>query len=197
MSKKKQMKTKEKIIKKSTQVPKDAGLKVKKVILAVAIAVIFALFIGFGINVFYPEPEYDDFCNVEAKRVLNTSTACEESGGKWTFYEHEVPRNIDTDELVTGYCNLQYYCRQEWEKARGGYNRILFIVTAIIGILTIFISIVLKLPSVSSGLMAGGVLVIIYGILRYWRYSTDFLRFVILGVVLGILIWLGYKKLNK
>ena len=36
--------------------------KVKKGILGVAIAIILALFIGYGINTFYKEPEYNYYC---------------------------------------------------------------------------------------------------------------------------------------
>ena len=57
--------------------------------------------------------------------------------------------------------------------------------------------VVLKLESVSTGIMGGGALIIIYGILRYWGDASDALRFIILGIVLAVLVWIGYKKLEK
>jgi len=53
------------------------------------------------------------------------------------------------------------------------------------------------MASVSSGLMGGGILAIIYGTMRYWSDLPDFGRFIILGITLIILIWLGYKKIAK
>ena len=167
------------------------GMKVKKVILAIAIAIIFSLFVGFGISVFYDSPEYDDYCGREAKRFVNNSAECEAAGGRWNAYNAPKPMAEE------GYCDQNYYCYEEYDKATEGYDKTVFIITSVIGIITIIVSVMLNLPSVSAGLMAGGVITIIYGILRYWRHSTDFLRFVILGIVLAILIWLGYKKLNK
>jgi len=45
--------------------------------------------------------------------------------------------------------------------------------------------------------MSGGILVILYGTMRYWEYSSNMLRMIILGISLVVLIWLGYKRLNK
>jgi len=44
--------------------------------------------------------------------------------------------------------------------------------------------------------VGGGILIILYGTLRYWRYAEDVLKFVLLGIALGILIWIAYKKLE-
>lgn len=176
----------------------DTGMKVKRVILSIAIAIIFALFVGFGISTFYENPEYEDFCDTDFRGVLNTSATCEAAGGKWTTVESAapVPKDIESGK-TTGYCDRDFYCREDFETAEEKYDKNVFIITLVVGILTIIASVLLKLPSVSSGLMAGGAITIIYGVIRYWRHSTDLLRFIILGVVLIILIWLGYKKLNK
>ena len=55
---------------------------------------------------------------------------------------------------------------------------------------------ILKLETVSSGIMGGGVLTIIYGTLRYWGEMSDIIRWILLGVVLALLIWIGYKKVK-
>ena len=53
------------------------------------------------------------------------------------------------------------------------------------------------MASVSAGLMGGGVLTILYGVIRYWTDLPDYGRFIILGIILAILIWLGYKRIKK
>ena len=57
----------------------------------------------------------------------------------------------------------------------------------------IIIGAVLNLTSVSAGLFGGGVLTIIYGTMNYWSELADWARFIILGIALAVLIYLGYK----
>ena len=84
-----------------------------------------------------------------------------------------------------------------FQDERNIYNRNVFIVSGIIGIIIIIVGAVLHLTSVSSGLFGGGVLTIIYGTMNYWSELGDIARFIILGIALGVLIYLGYKKFGK
>jgi len=72
----------------------------------------------------------------------------------------------------------------------------LFVVGAITGLIAIAVGIILALPSVSSGLMLGGGFLIFFGTSQYWSNLNNWTRALILGVVLVVLIWLGYKKLE-
>ena len=45
--------------------------------------------------------------------------------------------------------------------------------------------------------MGGGLLLIIIGTLQYWDGLQDFAQLLILGFVLGILIYIAHKKFNK
>ena len=73
------------------------------------------------------------------------------------------------------------------------HNRNVFIISGIIGIIIIIIGAILRITSVSAGLFGGGVLTIIYGTTNYWSELGDLARFVILGIALIVLIYLGYK----
>ena len=44
-----------------------------------------------------------------------------------------------------------------------------------------------------AGLFGGGVLTIIYGTTNYWSELGDLARFIILGIALAVLIYLGYN----
>ncbi len=147
--------------------------RLKHNILMIAIAIIFALFVGYGIDTFYESPEYDDFCNKSTRL-------------------HPVKLNqTDMEEFN----EKQNQCWEQYDLACEPYERNVFIITLIIGIIAVFFgSFVLKIESVSSGIMAGGVLTIIYGTLRYWGDMHKYLRFTVLTMVLIILIWIGYKK---
>ncbi|MBI2208259.1 hypothetical protein HYU50_02085 [Candidatus Woesearchaeota archaeon] len=196
--------------------------KFKHIILAVAIAIVFAFFVGFGISAFYPTPKYEDFCGQREFKEMVTKESCETANGKWNPAEiaRAVPAKIGPNQLLCtklsekdnaitldcqsqeqlenqGYCDLYYYCSQEFSKVNEKYNRNVFIIATGIGIIALIVGIALKLASVSAGLMGGGILAIIYGTVRYWSDLPDYGRFIILGITLVILIWLGYKRINK
>ncbi len=183
--------------------------KVKQTILAVGIALILAFFVGYGIQTFYRGVNMQDFCN-EGPMVIENQAQCEKSNGKWTEPQIldeglKLTCNMNADNSYTcysddpqkqrGYCDMSS-CYDEYRKVMAPYNRNVFIIATVIGLIALFIGVSLKLGSVSAGLMGGGVLTIIYGVIRYWGDAEDWLRFVILGVALAALIWIGYKKLN-
>lgn len=164
--------------------------KPKSVILAVSIAIVLALFIGISIETFYPTPNYDDYCGERAipVRLEQTQEYCKSQGGKW--YADSGPKG-------EGYCDYDYYCRQELEDARENHGKFVFIISVIFGFIALLIGwLALKKEAVSSGIMGGGAMMVIYGIIRYWSYAQDYLRIMILGAILAILIFIGYKKLN-
>ncbi|MBN2458556.1 hypothetical protein JXB31_05490 [Candidatus Woesearchaeota archaeon] len=168
--------------------------RIKQVILSVSIAVVFALFIGYGISAFYKSPEYQDFCGgIEVAKQFREED-CDAVGGKWTPRTYDCPEGT---ECVSGFCDATYECSRDYDSKREVYDRNVFVITLIVGLAAILIGgIFLAVESVGSGLMGGGVLTVIYGTIRYWGHAPDQIRFVILGLVLSVLVWLGYTKLN-
>tara|TARA_Y100000310_G_C20047251_1_gene518878 strand:- start:150 stop:533 length:384 start_codon:yes stop_codon:yes gene_type:complete len=83
------------------------------------------------------------------------------------------------------------------DKYREDYNINLFIVASISGIIGIVIGAFIKVEGVGAGLIGGGILSVLYGVIRYWEYAENIIRVIILGVVLGVLIWIGFKKFGN
>jgi hypothetical protein len=168
---------------------------VKKLILGVAIALIFVFFIAYAIQSIYPGPEYEDFCgeDLPPTPVANQET-CETLEGKWSA--HEVERPIKGGESTTGWCDLEFTCRGEYETIKESYERNVFFINVLVGIITVVISFFLSVGTVSAGLMGGGAILIIYGTIRYWGSLSDWLRTIMLGIALAVMIWIGYKKLR-
>ncbi len=180
------------------------NLKSLKVIaLALSIIIVLNLFINIGIKTFYPAPKLEEYCDFENKGVYDTEDSCEEVGGKWITGNSlssqggvVMPRSIDGE--FKNYCNVFFSCRGEYEDAREFYERNVFIVLIIAGLIALGVGYgIQSTSSVSSGFIFGGVLSFIIGTIRYWSNMDDYLRFIILGIVLIILIWIGYKKINK
>ncbi|MBW3011586.1 hypothetical protein KY311_00210 [Candidatus Woesearchaeota archaeon] len=175
-------------------------MNIKEKLLSIAIAIVFVLFVGFAIEAFYPTPEWDDYCG-QSDRYYAEPMIIDKS--------YNCTRNITLDIECEGFVKTIAYddkncpvyecdlCSIEYEDAQEVYNRILFIITSIVGLAVLLVSVYLKLESVSTGLMAGAVLTIIYGVIRYWMDMQNNWRVIVLGVILAVLIWVGYKKLKK
>ena len=167
----------------------------KAIILSVAIALISVFFFAYAIQSFYSSPEYEDYCDEDSYKLrINSSAECEAIGGKWTDYEFV---SLDLDNGKSGHCDRDFTCRGEYEDVRDVYERNVFFANLIIGISIFVIGFFLVIEAVSGGLMGGGVIMTVYGTIRYWGNLSDIWRTLILGISLVILIWLGYKKLNK
>jgi len=177
--------------------------KFKNILLGIAIAIVLVFFIGFGIASFYKSPKYEDFCGEREKFVdVITEQKCDELSGKWNPTENARPvDNIENNQLLCtklsekddavtlncknqeqldnrGYCDRYFYCSEEFDGVREIYNRNVFIVAIGIGIIALIVGIALKLATVSSGIMGGGILIIIYGTMRYWTDLPDIGRFI-------------------
>ena len=152
-----------------------------------------------GVNTFYKQPEYNDFCpEVRAAVFIDNEEDCISGEGKW--FEDGYLRPVG-EKNITGYCDLDYYCRQDYEKAREVYSRNIFLITLPLGILIIVIgTLIFGLEAVGAGLMGGGVGVILWGVTGFWRFADDWLKFLLSLIGLIIIIWLAYyfnERLGK
>ncbi|MBS3073093.1 hypothetical protein J4477_04625 [Candidatus Pacearchaeota archaeon] len=166
---------------------------IKNTIFAIAIIILTSFVVIYGIQTFYDRPEYTDYCpEIRSAEYVNTSVRCEQLNGKWTTFDG--PKPVDG---TNGYCDLDYYCRQDYEKENKKYSKNLFIITLPIGIILLLIGGALfSLEAVGAGIMGGGVVTLIYGAGNYWPDASDVFRFLISLVGLIIVIILAYW-LNK
>lgn len=168
--------------------------KIKTIILAVVIAIVLTAFVIYLIQAIYPSPSYDRYCNINPPNIENmTQQICELNNGTW------IPQNIQCFKAPCpqGYCDFYQKCNQEYQNSQDSYNLVVFMVAVIVGIVSVSAGIILALPSVSSGLMLGGAFLVFYGTITYWYKLSNWLRVIMLGVALAILIWLGYRKLKN
>jgi hypothetical protein len=149
-------------------------MKIKQVLLGVIIGVVFLMFCVFGAKLIYDSPQYEDYCNY-TKIYETNNTAIQNQ--------------------------LSQECTTKFDTANENYSKNMFLISLIVGVLVIVGSAVfIKIESVSGGLMFGSLMFLIYGTGNYWRYMNDWVRFVILGIALGVLIYVGYwlsKRENK
>jgi len=177
--------------------------KLKQVILGIAIIIILTFFIHVGIRTFYKEPKYEDFCDFDKYERVAKPLLTDDCSFNQTLYD-SANKNCEEGRLNPKYgskgCIESYECDTcgvEYDKVQEKHSNVVFWISLILGITIFILSISLKAIAVSSGLMGGAVLTMFIGIVQDWRFLTDYARFAILGIALAILIWVGYKKLNK
>lgn len=186
------------------------NINYKKLILVLGIIIVLNLFFNYGINTFYKEPKYEDFCKPElSSKVYNLEDECKNAGGMWSanpsFYTEDASKSVPVPQPVVkdikeprGWCDVQYSCRKDFEGARDFYNRNVFIVLITAGIISIVVGFMIgQSEAVSLGLSFGGLLSLIIGTIRYWSAMNDYLRFIILGIALIILVYMGIKKFRN
>jgi len=184
----------------------------KKFGVGLAIIIIFNLFINYGINTFYKSPKYEDFCKPERlKQAMNIREICEGVGGLWTenvgyegkriyapeYSNQPAPLVEIKEQQPTGWCDQDFSCRKDFEAINNVYRRNVFIVWVIAGIAAIVASFFFTAVSMlSTSFMFSGLLSLLVGTLQYWSAMQDYLRFIILGIALSVLVYLAYRKLK-
>lgn len=171
-------------------------MQLKNILIGLAIVILTALVVGYGIETFYPSPEYNDFCDrdkIIPRIIADTQENCEAEGGEWNPYQG--PRPVEGAE---GYCDFYSECQAEFEDVNESYSKNLFIITIILGIILIAVGGALfELEAVGAGIMGGGIITIIYGSIRYWQYAGDFFRFILSLIGLIFVIVLAYWLNNR
>lgn len=162
----------------------------KKLALSLAIILVINVFFNVGLDTFYPAPAYENFCsNEQMGKVYDTAETCEAADGIW---------NQGSTKEAVGYCDLYTKCSEAYNEAMQPYNRNAFVVLTTLGVAILLAGILVpSLPmAVANGLLYGGVLSILIGTMRYWSLMDDYLRFIVSGVALFLLVLVGIKRLK-
>ncbi len=171
-------------------------------VLVAGIAVVLNLFFNYSIFLLYEAPQWENFCPREQVNISpKTQEECVAKGGSWNVggevsEKPVVSQPISQPERVT-WCDVNFTCQKQFDEAQKVYNRNVFIALVILGAISIVVSfLIAQITAVSIGLSIGGVLSLIVGSMMYWNDMGDYLRVIVLGIALVVLIWLGIKKIK-
>lgn len=158
-------------------------MSLAKLFLAIGISLIFAVFVSYALYALYEPPVYPNCYKLTEKcQQLSdpASTKC--------FNEVQQSSEYQT-------------CDQQFQQLSYQYARNSFYVLFILGIAAVITGIFLtSLEGIGSGLIGGGVLVIIWSLFyssQYWFTLSKYVKIVALGIVLILLIYLGYIKIEN
>ncbi|MBI4918937.1 hypothetical protein HY837_03340 [archaeon] len=173
----------------------------QQIILGIGIIVLLVAFILYGLEVFFPTPQYDQFCDYNSKPrpyyEEPTLEICEKGNGKWFPREGPCPATIEKAPCPAGYCDFDFYCRKEFDKAQERQSRMILLLTSLIGVGLIIAGLFVKISVVSSPLMIGGIIVFFRGVIGAWNFLSKYLQLALLGILLAVLLWVAYKRFGK
>ncbi|HZS42841.1 MAG TPA: hypothetical protein VFA52_01345 [Candidatus Paceibacterota bacterium] len=182
--------------------PNNRQSRVLKWSIIIGIVIVLNLFFNYSLSLFYKAPDRESYCpNPQVNIAPATRDQCVAKGGQWT--ENVTPQPVNspakiTTPEITGYCNQDYTCQTKFDAARKVYERNVFVILVILGILSILVAIFWRAAGiVSIGLSLGGVLSLVIASIRYWGDAQNLLRVLILAVALAALIWVGVKRFKN
>lgn len=171
---------------------------IKNLVMGIAIFILTVSVGIYGINTFYKKaPVYNDYC----PNIIN-EIQCTNDGGVWINNSYQNSGTIPPEKAAAmgyGYCNYDYnICQKKWDNAQKEYSKGVFFIALPMGIIAMGIgALVFGLASVGGGLMAGGVGILFYGVVQYWQYADDILKFILSLIGLIVVIALAYYANNK
>ena len=175
-------------------------MKVMNLVFGIGIAVIVFIVALLGIQAFYPEPKYEDFCNMSMYSFPAVST----------FTIYDCPDNmtvVDCRKLIyeketnspeaKSREKEQVTCSTEYDEASKNYNKTYFLIASILGLIGLIVSFfLLNNINISAGVASAGIVLIIVAFTRGWTETNDILKFVV-GLIIGIVVVFLTVKINR
>ncbi|MFH0962030.1 MAG: hypothetical protein V1820_05075 [archaeon] len=182
----------------------------KKIALVAAIAVFLAVFVIAGIDLFVKQPDYADYCrsaeraypafgkegyaiNCTALPNGGPTEYADVCGEKRGFVDYRYDSNGCPYEK---FCNT---CSEEYEAARKQVNFASYIFTAIFGSLAVVAGVVIPeaIEAIASGILYGGMILLVFGTFAYGDLSNKYFRFFSIGFNLILIIWATWRKVES
>lgn len=142
------------------------------------VGVFIAIFVGVGIAAFYPQPKYPEY----------------PTSMKYGFPEPEKNGQMSEEYKL----EMEKYDQAEKEfQARSQiYNRNVSILALFFSIVIVIASLTLfkKIFLIADGLLLGGVLTLLYSVIRGFGTDDNMFRFLVVAAGLIISLFLGYVK---
>jgi len=150
-----------------------------KYIYTLFLGILLATFVGVGIAAFYPAPKYPEY----PPNFYRTKPVVEEEESTQTA----SLRKQDEES---------YRISQEFQKLSNDYSKNVSIMSlaAAIAILLVSLTIIRNLAYIADGVLLGGVLTLLYSIVRGFGSEDEKFRFIVVSIGLITALALGYIK---
>src|SRR3989338_345918 len=143
--------------------------KVQKWIIAVAIAIVFNLFLNYGVQTFYKGPEYNDYCRDQYREPYPAKPfGVQEQQSCLPFQANEALQgNCSEQKGYIAYkynasgCATEAYCETcgaQFDDVRKRHDGNVFVFLVAAAVVILAAGLFVKAPAVSVGLLLAGVL---------------------------------------
>ncbi len=138
------------------------------------IGILLATLLGVGISAFYKGPAPIDY-PARLKTAAPSASESAQATQDQEKYDQEI---------------------KEFQKKNEDYNKNVSIISLILSILVLTISLlrVKEIKVIADGLLLGGILTLIYSIVRGFSSGDSQFRFIVVAISFIIALYLGYKK---
>jgi hypothetical protein len=170
-------------------------VKVLNAVFGIGIAVVVYILILLGIQAFYPEARYEDYCNqsMYAQPVYTGYESCLDN-----ITVGECRSLMKTDSVKV---SEDQKCWEAYDTASKNYNKYYFIIASILGVIVILVAFLLiNIINISAGIACAGIVLIMYAFIRSWTSTDDMLKFIVGLIIAAIVITLAVvvnKKISK
>jgi len=147
----------------------------KKFALGFGIAIIFPIMVHYGVSTFVPSPKWQDRYSNSYYQDYSKATP-------------EEKAKLDQERKQRD---------MEWTTKEKRFQGVLFSVAVPLGIAAIIIGSLAAIQAIGTGLMFGGIFLLLDGYCNYWSELADSMRFLSLLLAFIVLMYIGYKKLAK
>ena len=149
-----------------------------KLLYTLLIGIFVAVFVGVGIAAFYPQLKYPE----------------PPTSMKYGYTEPEKDGKISEEAKV----EMEKYDQEQkdFQIKSQNYNRNVSILALVFSIVIVVISLTLfkKIYLIADGLLLGGVLTLLYSVIRGFGSDDNMFRFIVVSAGLIISLFLGYVK---
>jgi hypothetical protein len=150
--------------------------KIIKLVYSLFLGILLAIFVGVGVNTFYPGPEWPEYPS-----ELNYSYENEPSE------EQREKQKAYDDEL------------KSYEEQSKSYSRNLSIIllAAAVALLVFSLQFEKKIKFISDGVMLGGLFTLLYSLTASFASKDDKLTFGVTTVAVVVVLFVGYLRFVK
>ena len=181
-----------------------------KTFLAIGIAIVFTVFIAYGLYVVYEPPEntcWDDYnCyGLTAVCYGEDPETFEKYARPAPLSESEEQRecaqNITKSQEYRDCIDQQETCNAMQDDEQFIHARNSFFIIIVIALLSLIAGVYLtSMEGIGSGFIGGGVLLILWSLIytvKYWAEWDKYVKLLALFIVLVVMIYIGYKKIES
>lgn len=154
---------------------------VLKLIYTILIGIFLAVFVGVGIAAFYPGPKFPE----QPLLLKYCSPEIAKDAAQYAEFKSQAEKFDETEKVYQAQAQV--------------YNRNVSIIAIIASIIIVIASLTLfrTILLIADGLLLGGVLTLIYSVLRGFGTEDNMFRFIVVSVGFLVSLVLGYVKFIK